>query len=65
METLVQCPCGHALARHDYEGCSGDRLRGCSCKRDKHAALDAAVDSVKTVAYPADYAVTPAHRHVA
>lgn len=48
MDTLVQCPCGHTLARHDYAGCAGDRLRSCSCERDRHHALEAAVDSVRT-----------------
>ncbi len=48
MENLVLCPCGHTLAQHDYDGCAGDRLRRCSCQRDRHSALEAAVDSVRT-----------------
>lgn len=48
MENLVLCPCGHSLAHHDYAGCSGDRLRSCPCERPRHAALEAAVDSVRT-----------------
>jgi hypothetical protein len=48
MDNLVLCPCGHSLALHDYTGCSGDRLRSCGCPRDRHAALEAAVDSVRT-----------------
>ncbi len=48
MDNLVLCPCGHNLAQHDFSGCSGDRLRRCGCERDRHAALEAAVDSAKT-----------------
>jgi hypothetical protein len=48
MDTLVHCPCGHTLAGHDYAGCSGDRLRRCECERDRHAALEAAVDTVRS-----------------
>jgi hypothetical protein len=48
METLVTCPCGHVLALHDYEGCTGDRLRGCRCERNRYLALEAAVDSVRS-----------------
>lgn len=48
MDNLVLCPCGHSLTHHDYDGCRGDRLRSCSCPRDHHAALEAAVDSVRT-----------------
>lgn len=48
MDNLVLCPCGHNLTLHDYAGCSGDRLRRCDCARDRHAALEAAVDSVRT-----------------
>ncbi len=48
MDNLVLCPCGHNLTLHDYAGCSGDRLRRCGCERDRHAALEAAVESVRT-----------------
>jgi hypothetical protein len=48
MENLVLCPCGHSLVLHDYTGCSGDRLRTCGCVNDRHAALEAAVDSART-----------------
>ena len=48
MDNLVLCPCGHSLALHDYAGCSGDRLRRCECERDRHAALEAAVDNART-----------------
>jgi hypothetical protein len=48
MDNLVLCPCGHNLTRHDFTGCAGDRLRRCGCERDRHAALEAAVDSVRT-----------------
>lgn len=48
MDNLVLCPCGHSLARHDYAGCSGDRVRSCDCERDRYTALEAAVDSVRT-----------------
>ena len=48
MDNLVLCPCGHSLANHDYAGCSGDRLRSCTCVRDRYSALEAAVDSVRT-----------------
>ncbi len=56
MDNLVLCPCGHNLAQHDFAGCSGDRLRRCGCERDRHAALEAAVDSVRTTpTYPSSY----------
>lgn len=48
MENLVLCPCGHALTSHEYTGCSGDRSRSCTCERDRHAALEAAVDHART-----------------
>ena len=48
MDNLVLCPCGHNLTLHDYAGCAGDRLRSCSCSLDRHAALEAAVDSART-----------------
>jgi hypothetical protein len=54
MDNLVLCPCGHSLASHDYMGCSGDRAGRCSCEHDRHAALEAAVDTARTVPmYPA------------
>jgi nitrogen regulatory protein PII-like uncharacterized protein len=58
MENLVLCPCGHSLVLHDYTGCSGDRLRTCGCERDRHAALEAAVDSARTASVytPSAYA---------
>jgi hypothetical protein len=59
MDNLVLCPCGHNLAQHDYDGCAGDRLRRCTCPRDRHAALEAAVDSVRThPVYSASYAAS-------
>ncbi len=48
MDNLVLCPCGHSLANHDYMGCSGDRVRRCGCELDRHAALEAAVDTART-----------------
>ena len=48
MDNLVLCPCGHSLANHDYMGCSGDRAGRCRCEMDRHAALEAAVDSART-----------------
>jgi hypothetical protein len=48
MDNLVLCPCGHPLTLHDYAGCTGDRLRRCSCELDRHFALEAAVDSART-----------------
>jgi len=56
MDNLVLCPCGHSLALHEYTGCSGDRLRSCRCVRDRHAALEAAVDSVRTTPVFGGYA---------
>jgi hypothetical protein len=57
MDNLVLCPCGHSLANHDYMGCSGDRVGRCGCELDRHAALEAAVDSARTapVFAPAGY----------
>jgi hypothetical protein len=48
MDTLITCPCGHTLASHDTEGCFGERLRTCHCRRDRATALDAAVNVVRT-----------------
>ena len=48
MENLVLCPCGHSLTQHDYAGCAGERLRSCRCPLDRHAALEAAVDTART-----------------
>ena len=48
MDNLVLCPCGHSLASHDYMGCSGDRAGRCGCELDRHAALQAAVDSARS-----------------
>jgi hypothetical protein len=47
MDNLVLCPCGHALTRHDVGGCAGDQLRRCGCPRDRHAALESAVDCAR------------------
>jgi hypothetical protein len=49
MNNLVHCPCGHALDRHVAEGClsrAGDPA--CRCKRSEYAALEDAVDAVRT-----------------
>jgi hypothetical protein len=48
MDNLVLCPCGHSIANHAYDGCAGDRLRRCACERDRHFALEAAVDTART-----------------
>ena len=57
MENLVLCPCGHSLALHDFTGCAGDRLRRCTCARDRHEALEAAVDNARSApAYRPQYA---------
>ncbi len=48
MDNLVLCPCGHSLVHHDYAGCAGDRLRRCGCERDRHSALEAAVDTARS-----------------
>jgi len=62
MDTLIACPCGHTLASHDAEGCFGERLRSCHCRRDRSTALDAAVSVVRTPQVPAGYdaAIPPA-----
>ncbi len=56
MDNLVLCPCGHALSQHDHPGCSGDRSGSCECTRDRYLALEAAVDSVKTLPVYSTYA---------
>jgi len=43
MDTLVLCPCGHAMASHDWEGCRGDRHRRCGCPHSRLGALEAAI----------------------
>jgi hypothetical protein len=48
MDTFVTCPCGHTLATHDGGGCGGERLRPCGCRRDRTAALEAAVRAVRS-----------------
>jgi hypothetical protein len=53
MDNLVLCPCGHALSRHDFEGCAGDRLRSCPCSYDRHEALESAVDLARNGGSPA------------
>jgi hypothetical protein len=62
MEDLVLCPCGHALTRHDLGGCAGDRLRSCSCTRDRRTALESAVDDARNPPRPGDLGT---QRHVA
>ena len=63
MDTLITCPCGHTLAAHDTEGCFGERLRPCHCRRDRLAALDAAVNVVRTPQAPVAYsAIDPRRR---
>ena len=59
MDTLITCPCGHTLAAHDTDGCFGERLRRCHCRRDRATALDAAVHLVRTPQLPAAYAALP------
>ena len=41
-ETLIVCPCGHVIGKHDADGCSGGRLRPCDCRESREAVLDAA-----------------------
>jgi hypothetical protein len=60
MDTLVSCPCGHTLASHDAGGCCGERLRPCSCRCDRQAALEAAVRAVRSEPLPAGYLHPPA-----
>ena len=60
MENLVLCPCGHSLTLHEYNGCSGDRVRTCRCTLDRHAALEAAVDSARTTSVYSTTYSTPA-----
>jgi hypothetical protein len=31
----LPCPCGHAMLAHDYDGCPGERLRACACRRTR------------------------------
>jgi|HubBroStandDraft_1064217.scaffolds.fasta_scaffold50644_2 hypothetical protein len=60
MKYLVMCPCGHALERHDLHGCEGDaRSRACTCKRDQSAALEAAVDAVRSDPEATQHIVRP------
>jgi hypothetical protein len=48
MKYLVYCPCGHALDRHDMEGCAGDGHLPCGCPRSQDIALDAAIEHART-----------------
>jgi hypothetical protein len=59
MDNLVLCPCGHTLSRHDFDGCAGDRLRSCQCQRDRHEALESAVDLARNGGSPAVAAFNP------
>jgi hypothetical protein len=49
MENLVLCPCGHSLAKHDWDGCKGDRSENCDCTLDRHYALEAAIDQARSL----------------
>jgi hypothetical protein len=59
MEMLVSCPCGHPLASHDAGGCDGIRLRPCQCRRDRGAALEAAVHNARNEPAAARYVASP------
>ncbi|HEX3469266.1 MAG TPA: hypothetical protein VHT05_14395 [Candidatus Elarobacter sp.] len=48
MKYLIFCPCGHALDRHDMEGCSGDGRMPCPCPKSQDVALDAAIEHART-----------------
>jgi hypothetical protein len=48
MTNLINCPCGHALERHDSAGCTGEYRRGsCDCHLTPAEALDSAVNAVR------------------
>jgi len=46
MEITAGCTCGHALAVHDYDGCAGERLRACPCRRDRKGLLTGGFDLI-------------------
>ena len=45
---IALCPCGHGVERHDEAGCPGARATFCMCTRTTGAALDAAIEAVRT-----------------
>jgi hypothetical protein len=47
LRKLVHCSCGHIVAFHDPQGCSGVMMRGqpCDCTVPDAVALDAAIRS--------------------
>ncbi len=48
MESLVHCPCGHGIERHGNTGCAGSTRERCNCRLKSTAALDAAVERVRS-----------------
>jgi hypothetical protein len=49
LDLLILCVCGHPTSLHDDRGCRAGRHRPCACLRNAAAAVDAAVESVRTV----------------
>jgi hypothetical protein len=43
MQYLIHCPCGHTVARHGDEGCTGSRASRCPCRRSPAGAFDALI----------------------
>lgn len=52
MDSMVLCPCGHAMTFHDWGGCRGDRFARCACVRTPQAALEAAVEDSRLKTEP-------------
>lgn len=50
MEAPALCRCGHDAARHDFDGCGGDRLRRCTCAHDERQVLESRFDSSRLAA---------------
>jgi len=52
MNSLVNCPCGHHLGRHDDDGCDG--RSACNCNLTSREALEAAIAVVRRPGPPID-----------
>ena len=57
MMYLVHCPCGHALDRHNNDGCAGIGAGGCECRHSELEALDAAINAVASRDWGGDVVV--------
>jgi hypothetical protein len=49
MSYHITCKCGHPIGHHNDGGCEGgERLRRCTCQRDRMQALDYALNVARS-----------------